>query len=119
MKKLHDKDTVQQARVGDLVRPAGDRAAGKYSKGGLICRIVEVGRVRQSYRLNTFVWRYKIKPIWGLFDSHKRKQSWWGAYDEFEVLDLVTLGRQCLELQNLTRDHVRIKSGAEEEDTEA
>jgi hypothetical protein len=107
---------LQTAQVGDLVKST---RGGKFSKKGILWKVVEVKQVKSNPwdQDQSPVWKYKLKATWALLDGHKRKQSFWEYATMFEVLDVVDLGRQCLELQNIVRDYAKMKSGAEEEET--
>ena len=69
MKRAYKDDSEQHAKVGDLVKPAGYRAQGKYSKGGIICRVAEVDRQQRRRwggdELYTSYRYVSIHTIWG------------------------------------------------------
>jgi len=100
-KKNVDK---QVAGVGDLVRC--DRG-GEFSKKGIIWRVTEVKHDDRDRYYG--YWQYKLKPLWGLFGAHKRKQSFWTS--NVRPLDITDLGRECLELQGIVRELARERGG--------
>jgi hypothetical protein len=107
-------------KVGDLVKCS---KGGEHSKKGIIWRVEYVyEKELPRYAMRPGkpppkLYTYKLKPVWGLFDSHKGKQKCIVDSSYVESLGIVDLGRQCLELQNVAREWVKERSGAEEEET--
>jgi hypothetical protein len=68
---------------------------------GIIFRVMEIIKHESNYPQPHTIWlRYKIKPVYGMFDSSKRKNSRQEYSNALKKVDLVALATEHLKLGN-------------------
>jgi len=90
------------SKVSDRVFVVGDYVTCRaYTSRGIVFRVIAISKHEYNYPSPHTIWlKYKIKPVYGMFGSSKRKNSRSEAAGALQKVDLVAMATEHLKLGN-------------------